>query len=384
MEQSTGSSDESADIVRMIGAIYDAVVDKTRWWYALDQIRSHFGFQLAGLTVIGLPHGNVVVQVVVNVPDDFAARMADYGNDVIDLWGGPARLAALPLEEPILNSHVTSHAEIRRNPYYKEWARPLGLVDQIGIALARDATMIASLGLGLHESAPPLTERDFEGLRLLAPHLRRAVIISGMLDVALASVSTFQAALEETASGVVLVDADMRVLHANRAANAMLGAGDPVLDFGGKLALRHELVPGQLQAAVRAASEDEATLGRRGIGIPTRRRDGTPVSLNVMPLERRAMRARPGFGATAAVFIGDAAGPIEMPADALRLLYELTPAEQRVFELVVAGRSTEEIATALGVTSGTVRTQLRHVFQKTGRHNRADLVRLATEIRLPA
>src|SRR5665213_1569241 len=110
MEQSTGFSDENADIVRLIGAIYDAVVDKTRWWHALDQIRSHFGFQLAGLTVIGLPHGNVVVQVVVNIPDDFAARVADYGNDVIDLWGGPARLAALPLEEPILNSHVTSRA----------------------------------------------------------------------------------------------------------------------------------------------------------------------------------------------------------------------------------------------------------------------------------
>jgi DNA-binding CsgD family transcriptional regulator len=228
----------------------------------------------------------------------------------------------------------------------------------------------------------PLTEDDMDGLRVLAPHLRRAVTISGMLDVSANAATTFQAALEATSSGVVLVDTDMSILYANGPAAAMLEAGDPVFSIGGRLALRHELVPGQLQAAVQAASEDEARLGRRGIGIPTRRRDGTPLSMNVMPLERRPARTT-GSAATAAVFIADAGAPIEMPADAMRLLYDLTPAEQRVFELVVAGVGTGEIAQTLGVLPGTVRTQLLRVFEKTGRHSRAELIRLSSEIRLP-
>lgn len=94
------------------------------------------------------------------------------------------------------------------------------------------------------------------------------------------------------------------------------------------LLLRDEFVPGQLLAAVAAASRDEASLGRRGIGIPCRLRDGTPGSINVMPLERRSLRMDIGIGATAAVFIGDASAPIQLPAGAMRLLYNLTPAEQ--------------------------------------------------------
>jgi len=377
-------SDNDADLVGMIGQIYDAVIDKTLWWNALDRIRAYFGFHLGVIAVTGFPSGKSIVQVAVNVPEDFAARMTSYTNEILNLWGGPARLAMLPLEEPLLNSQVTPRSVWSTNPYYLEWARPLGLVDQIGILLARDSTMMGSVGLGRHESAPPLTGDDMEGLRLLAPHLRRAVTISGLLDVAADTTKTFQAALDATTAGVVLVGADLRLLHANDAAGAMLRASDPILSLGGKLALRHELVPGQLEAAVRSASEDEAQLGRRGSGISARLRNGEPVSINVMPLNRRPLRGGTGSAATAAVFIANATAPIEMPAEAMRLLYELTPAEERVFELIVAGHTTKEIAETLGVLPGTVRTQLLRVFEKTGRHTRADLVRLSREITLPA
>jgi DNA-binding CsgD family transcriptional regulator len=67
----------------------------------------------------------------------------------------------------------------------------------------------------------------------------------------------------------------------------------------------------------------------------------------------------------------------------MRLLYELTPAEQRVFELVVAGEKTAAIAQTLSVAPSTVRTHLLKVFEKTGRHTRGDLVKLSREITLP-
>ena len=102
-----------------------------------------------------------------------------------------------------------------------------------------------------------------------------------------------------------------------------------------------------------------------------------------MPLERRSARVALASGAAAAVFIGDAAAPLQMPADALRLLYELTPTEQRVFELVAEGKGTDEIAGTLGVATSTIRTHLLSVFNKTDRHSRADLQLLARDIRLP-
>lgn len=367
----------------MIGTFYDAVIEPDLWQKALDDIRQHFGFHLGALSVIALPTGNSVVQVSTNIPEDYLRGMQVYNDDVIKLWGGAARLAELPFEEPILQSQVTGPDIWNGNRFYEEWVRPLGLVDQIGILLARDKTMIGNLGLGRHESAPPLTEAEMDGLRMLAPHLRRAVTISRILDGATSAATTFEAALDATRSAVVLVAEDMSIVHANAAARTMLNSGDPIVSVRGRLALPRELVPNRLQAAVETAARAEQELGRRGIGIAAKARDGTALAVQVMPLERRSLRGGLDRRAAVAVFIGDAAAPIEMPADAMRLLYELTPAEQRVFELVVAGEPTTDIARALGVAPSTVRTHLLRVFEKTGRHTRGELVKLSREITLP-
>jgi DNA-binding CsgD family transcriptional regulator/PAS domain-containing protein len=370
------------EIVNIIGLIYDAVIDRAGWQEVIDRLRLYVGAQVAALAAQGFPRGNVIVQAASNIPAEFLAAMGNYGDDVVNMWGGAAYFATLPLEEPRLQTTVTDFGQWEQYRYYTEWGRPQGLVDQVAMLLARDATMFGSLGLGIHESGKVPSERVMDGLRVIAPHLRRAVVISGMLDVSAAAALTFRSALEATSAAAVLVDADMRILHANAAAAGMLAAGDPVRAVGGRVALREELVPGHLRAAVRTASQNEASLGRRGIGVPARLRDGTALSLSVMPLERRPT---PGIApaATAAIFIGPAAAPLDMPADAMRLLYDLTPAEARVFDLVVAGQGTDEIAAALRVAAGTVRTHLLRVFEKTGRRNRADLVRLAGGIRLP-
>ena len=374
---------QDAEFADLIGAIYDAVIEPNLWERALERLRARFDFRLAILGVNALPRGNAVIQAAANAPPDYLARMPGYTAEIVELWGGPAAMAAMPLEEPVLNSSRTSMDVWQDNRFYLEWARPLGIVDQVGMFIARDGAVFGSLGLSIHSSRRPVTDEDMDELRLLAPHLRRAVTISRMLDIAVDTAVVLQAALEATTTGVVLVDAGLGIVHANAAAVAMLNRGDPIRGSGGRLLLREELLPGQLQRAVQAAALDEATLGRRGMAIPIRLLDGSAAAISVLPLERRKLRGAPAMAATAAVFIADPAEPPAMPADALRLLYELTPAEQRVFKLVVDGRPTAEIARSLGVSVGTVRTQLLQVFQKTGRRDRADLVRLSHELTPP-
>ncbi len=374
--------EQFSELNGLIGTFYDAIIEPGLWQKALDDMRRHFGFHLGALTVIALPTGAGVVQVSTNIPENYLGGMQIYNDDIIKLWGGPGRLAELPLEEPILQSKVTGPDIWNGNRFYEEWVRPQGLVDQVGIALARDATMLGNIGLGLHESSAPLTEADMEGLRLLAPHVRRAATISRILDVSTSAAATFEAALDAARSAVVLVAEDMAIVHANAAARAMLGNGDPIASVRGKLTLPRELVPNRLQTAVEVAARAEQELGRRGIGIAAKARDGTALAVQVMPLERRVPRGGLDRRAAVAVSIGGAAAP-EMPADALRLLYELTPAEQRVFELVVAGEPTARIAETLGVAPSTVRTHLLRVFEKTGQHTRGELVKLSREITLP-
>lgn len=58
----------------------------------------------------------------------------------------------------------------------------------------------------------------------------------------------------------------------------------------------------------------------------------------------------------------------------------LTPRERGVVELVAQGLKNREIAAALGITSGTVKVHLMHIFEKTSAKDRYELALHASRI----
>jgi DNA-binding CsgD family transcriptional regulator len=371
-----------AETVDLIGRIYDSVIEPPRWHDTLERLRLHFGFHNAALSVNILPSGKGILSIAANFPPAYAHLADKHGPEIIELWGGPARVARAALEEPLLMSRAGDPSRWADNAYFRDFSVPQGIVDTVGVALARDPTTIAALGMGVHASAKPPDEAVFDGLRVVTPHLRRAVIIGRMLNVSDAAAHNFAAALDASRAAVVLVDASMHILQANAAAGAMLAAGDPIRETHGVLELATDLVPGALAGAVRGAADGGGAIGGRGIGIPTRRRDGSPLTLHVMPLAGRAAGPQ-DLLAVAAIFVGDAAVGVPPPSGVLSILFDLTPAEARVFELVVDGYSTAEITDQLTIAPSTLKTHLSRVYVKTGRSDRIGLVRLAREISLP-
>lgn len=371
-----------AELVDLIGGIYDAVIEPRLWPDVCDTLRLRLEFKNAEIATINVRTGATVVSAVVGIPAQYlGVRSPERIREVMEMWGGERRLAQYPLEEPVLLSDVSDRSQWDRFEYIRLFAMPQDLVDSVAVPLARDVRTIGSISFGIHSTRRSVSPEDLSWLRVIAAHLRRAVQISGILDDATAVAETFSAVLDATSSGVFIVDGDARILHANAAAQPMLAAGDPIREAGGRLQLREELVPGQLIAAIRGAT-DEAALGRRGLGIPTRRLDGSAVTATVMPLERRTSRGGLSARAAAAVLIATSA-PLELPAGALSLLYDLTPAEIRVFELVVEGNTNAAVARALGVSPSTVKTHMHRMFDKLGVRTRVELVRLAHSIRLP-
>jgi DNA-binding NarL/FixJ family response regulator len=75
----------------------------------------------------------------------------------------------------------------------------------------------------------------------------------------------------------------------------------------------------------------------------------------------------------------DASGTSSSAAAAGKLpgFETLTKRERQILEFVIEGRTNKEIATELGLSFRTVEVHRRHVMEKTGARNAADLVRLA-------
>lgn len=61
----------------------------------------------------------------------------------------------------------------------------------------------------------------------------------------------------------------------------------------------------------------------------------------------------------------------------------LTPCERDVLELLARGRSARYVADELGVSFNTVRTHIRHVYEKLGIHSRQDLIDLVEIAQAP-
>jgi DNA-binding CsgD family transcriptional regulator len=78
----------------------------------------------------------------------------------------------------------------------------------------------------------------------------------------------------------------------------------------------------------------------------------------------------------AALFLSDPEQGMAPPTELLHQLYGLTPAEAALACELASGRSLEETAEDLGVTRGTARQRLGHVFLKTATSRQAALVRL--------
>jgi DNA-binding CsgD family transcriptional regulator len=367
----------------LIGAIYDCAVAPDRWEATLQSIRTELCFATAVLAVNPLPAGELTIFATSGIAPEWLGRIWGYGEETLELWGGAARISQFPLDEPIVQSQVTDRATWNDNPWITEWGYPQGLWDAVGFAFARDPKMIGNLTFGRHRTAGEVGDAEMTALRLIAPHVRRAIAISHLLEVKTLEALTFASALETLTAGVVLVDERLGIVHANDAAGAMLRARDPIRSQQGRLTLAYAVASKALETAVEVAARNEMDLGRRGIGIPLRRADGAPCVAHVMPL--RVGQIRPGLAhrATAAVFVAAAASPPRMPADALALLYDLTPAESRIFELIVDGQVPADIAVMLGIAPSTVKTHLLRVFDKTGCSRQVELVKLAASMSLP-
>jgi DNA-binding CsgD family transcriptional regulator len=61
-------------------------------------------------------------------------------------------------------------------------------------------------------------------------------------------------------------------------------------------------------------------------------------------------------------------------------LFQLSPAEHRLAELLAQGLPLESCAARLNVSINTVRTQLRALFRKTGTTRQAQLINLFTRL----
>lgn len=269
----------------LIGAIYAAGLDPTgaRWPAVLGQLSAVIAG--GGSVLLGVQrrrYASARVHYVGSDPESIALYQAYYGgmDPVFE-----SRLPHAPPGRILLGDAIVPAGAPRRAALDADWSRPRDFGAGAAAVLVRHGSAEAGLYAVRPRARGAFPLEDLEVLELLLPHLTAAVQASLRLAALGDAREAVADALDRWDEAVLLVDGALRVHATNRAADALLAAGDG-------LAVEPARGPsgGQLRAATPSAT---AALRRR-------RRPGAPV---------REPRARPPVGPHRAGAAGRAAGP---------------------------------------------------------------------------
>ena len=303
-----------------------------------------------------------------------------------DLWARRALERGLALSGQVMRDQdLVTEDEFVDSLIYREYFSSFDtgrLVSAIifGTDDSANLTTICSCTRPLREA---FTEDDAFKLKLIVPHLSRALGVMFRLRAADFKLASSLAALDLLTQGVVLFAGDGAVFHLNRRARAMCEQGEG-LSLKAQAGRRDRLQaqrPGeqqQLDAAIRDALHPSPQAAPH---FSTALQVGGPGVSKAYALNFSALPAGNEFGLgadapRAIAFIGDMCARLEPDMKVMCERFGLTPAEWRVLRLAVDGGSVGELSETLRVSPNTTKSHLQRIYEKTGTANRAQLLRL--------
>ena len=268
--------------------------------------------------------------------------------------------------------------EFVRTEYYNDFLAPQGIDFVAIVRLARNSGMLSTLNVTRSKSAGQFERSGLDIARRLHPHLIRVLNLSRAFSGLRGFADGLVDVLDGSTHGILLLDADGRLQHANRVGDRLLRELHGLCLIGGRLSAARGEPARQLEAMIgRAAGVGGANRvgGSMALATPSRT---LPLSLTVAPL--RAERLSTSGAPAVLVCVTDLEAGVSLPEQRLRDLFGLTPAETRLARALLEGLAPREAAERFGVSPHTVHAQLARIFEKTGAKRQADLVRLMMRV----
>jgi DNA-binding CsgD family transcriptional regulator len=375
-----GSVSEGETLTHLVGEIYDTALDPERWTDALAKIAAFTGGQAGALHSKKPSRRSVDVHYQHGLDRD---GMEDYAKTYSEY--DPLTLVPLfDVDQVVSVPDIVDFDEFRQGRFYREWARPEGWADAASAALQKSATDCTVLTIVRDERSGLVDDTMRRRMAAVVPHVRRALLIGKAMDLKKMEAASLADTLDGLVSGMILVDANSRIVHTNISGNVILKQGDFLRATGGRLVAADGKINGALQDIFARADHGDAALDTGGVALPLIARDGERYVAHVLPLKSGARRrAGAEYRAAAAVFICKATIENLSPPEIIRKLYDLTPTELRVLLAIVDVGGVPEVAASLGVAVTTIKTHLGRLFEKTGVGRQADLVKLVAGFSTP-
>jgi DNA-binding CsgD family transcriptional regulator len=353
---------------QLLGSIYEAAVDASRWSSCLDAICTEMGANFVSLIV--RPGGNDDLGLIVSAASD--RRALDPHNHLIAM----SPFAGLPLDKLVTIADILSEGDWRSSQYYLDWCKPH---DVFHVMACDISTAGGTYGFRLTrpERDAPFGAADRARCARLLPHLRRALSLHQALRKDERVHSLYSQAMAHLTVGALVLDDQARVIECNPMAASVVALADGLRIAGDQLEATYRTDNTRLQRLIRDALQSRPGVRATLVEAMSVARPSGKVAWGVVvqPIAPDAWtegKHRPSV----AVFVRDAESKADPPARLAQQLFQLTPAETALAIQLANGLSLEEAAEALNIRRNTARAHLRSIFSKTGVRRQTELVRI--------
>lgn len=352
----------------LIDDIYEAAFVPQRWEVVLDRLASISTSTTAAIMVLGErhpPRGMVSASLAAVFAQDFI-QAGD--------WERSARVRTMLAIRPpgfVLVDDFVSAADSATDPVWAQLSAH-GVAHQLCTMIPMPSGEMVTFTTERRLEHGRYRLRDIAALDALRPHLARSSLVSARLGLERARAAT--AAMEAlglpaailTRSGIVTATNDLF-----EALSTMI-----LPKAGGGIVMANPAVDALYQQSAEQMRSDGIS-ALRSIPVPPARAHPAAV-LHLLPMRGGARDIFSGadYMAVVSMASGKAAS---LPL--LSALFDLTPAEARLAEQLLAGEAIDGIAVSRGVSITTIRSQLRSIFAKTGTSRQAQLVALLASLR---
>lgn len=273
---------------------------------------------------------------------------------------GNGALAFLPMVD---NGGQGVHAISLERPGPDCILRAFGIRHVLSVRTPADRPPSAQLIIGRMPGQLPFEEAELSRFAKIAPHFEWVIQLAELFAKMTANVRASTAVLDLLPTGVIVLDEQGACVTMNRAAKEALDPDGSALRYIKRNLAKNgaaEQTGDDPESSPQVLSLPPHIAGQRSIAV-----------LWDIPDDRSDQQRKLAF-----IMDPDHHHSAEIDVAALERIYGLTVTEARVAALVGQNKSVAEIADQMGSTSHTVRTHLRHIFEKTGAERQLDLVHL--------
>jgi DNA-binding CsgD family transcriptional regulator len=359
----------------LIGTIYDTTLDRALWPDVLRRSTEFVGGSASSLYSKNIVRKTGNRALYWN-PSFDVTTVPSYFDEYVRI--DPTTTCQFPFDVGQIYSidDCIPYAEFLETRIYKEYVRPLGLVDQLAATLDKSTTGLSLFAIFRNQEQGLADAEMRRRMRLIVPHVRRAVLIGNVMDLNAMETTAFADTLGGLAAGVFLVDKDARIIFANASGRIMLDQGKILRQKDSVLTTINPRIGTTLPDVIALARDGDAAVGVNGIAVPLSS-PPEPWLAHILPLTSGA-RQQAGIenSAVAAVFVHQASLETPSALETMSKLYRLTPAELRVLAAVSEVGGISAVAEVVGIAEATVKTHLQRLFAKTGTSRQTDLIKL--------